>query len=399
MSGETHVPDKVEAFLLQVRHALFELIKATDINCVISVEAYDDVASSNNGAVIPMQLKSALSYDNPLANRAVSFWKTLYNWCKYVQDEELVANELKLVVVTSHHINPGEICLSFFNAKNKHDAEIAWEKAIHLLKQTAKGDRIASEECLPFIEYCFDEKNKDIVLRVIELFSLDLHNGTYDEMLRQKFNDQLIPPEYKDVLFLTMLGWVQERVHESTKKNQPAFISKREYSNALLKEIRARGLNANLTAVTERPDAVMTGSEIEKRATYIRQLELIDAEKEEICLAAADYLSTCAEKTEWAKRGLVTEKSFDDYYDMLIRNWQTSRKIIDLTHNDIKDSRKIGQLIYYDCKKNAASVRLQGCDVPPFFGSGTLQMLANDPADSPIIGWHPKYKDLLNKEG
>ena len=35
MKDKTHVPDKVEAFLLQVRHALFELIKAPDEKCII----------------------------------------------------------------------------------------------------------------------------------------------------------------------------------------------------------------------------------------------------------------------------------------------------------------------------------------------------------------------------
>ena len=96
MNGNTHVPDKVEAFLLQVRHALYELIQATDVNCMVSVEAYDDVAIDNNGTIIPMKLKSVLSDDNPLSNRSVSFWKTLYNWCNYIENEHLEAKNLNL---------------------------------------------------------------------------------------------------------------------------------------------------------------------------------------------------------------------------------------------------------------------------------------------------------------
>ncbi|MBR1493937.1 MAG: hypothetical protein IJ601_02670 [Acidaminococcaceae bacterium] len=400
MNGNTHVPDKVEAFLLQVRHALYELIQATDVNCMVSVEAYDDVAIDNNGTIIPMQLKSVLSDDNPLSNRSVSFWKTLYNWCNYIENEHLEAKELKLVVVTQHHFKPGVICSAFNDAVNRCEAETALQTAFDLLQQTAKGKSIVSEECLPYVKYCFDNKNREIMLHVIELFSLDLHNGTYDETLKQKFYNQPIPPEYSDVLFLTMLGWVQECVHKATKANQPAFISKKEYNDALIKEIRGRDLNTILTALVTRPDSLMTSSEIRKCDTYIRQLELIDAEAEEICSAAADYLSACAEKIEWAKRGLVTEGSFVNYYDELIRNWNSNKKIIGLTQINLRDYKKIGQLIYYNCKKDAATVRLQGCVVPPFFGSGTLQMLANEPSDAPKIGWHPKYKDLLNnKEG
>ena len=42
MAGNTHVPDKLEGYMLQVRHALFELISVDDR--IVSVEAYDDVA-------------------------------------------------------------------------------------------------------------------------------------------------------------------------------------------------------------------------------------------------------------------------------------------------------------------------------------------------------------------
>jgi hypothetical protein len=33
--------------------------------------------------------------------------------------------------------------------------------------------------------------------------------------------------------------------------------------------------------------------------------------------------------------------------------------------------------------------------LPSFFGSGTLQTLANKPCEDPEIGWHPNYKELL----
>ena len=42
MSDNTHVPDKLEGYMLQVRHALYELICLDER--VVSVEAYDDVA-------------------------------------------------------------------------------------------------------------------------------------------------------------------------------------------------------------------------------------------------------------------------------------------------------------------------------------------------------------------
>lgn len=54
MSGNTHVPDKLEGYILQVRHALFELISVDER--IVSIEAYDDVAVETDGVLIAEQM-------------------------------------------------------------------------------------------------------------------------------------------------------------------------------------------------------------------------------------------------------------------------------------------------------------------------------------------------------
>ena len=77
MSNKTLVPDKLQGYLLQVRHMLYELISVDDR--VVSVEKLDDVAVEIEGQVIAEQVKSVTSANNPIAERAPVFWKTLYN--------------------------------------------------------------------------------------------------------------------------------------------------------------------------------------------------------------------------------------------------------------------------------------------------------------------------------
>ena len=73
MEDRTHVPDKLEAYLLQVRYALFELLSYD--NRIVSVEAIDDVAVETDSEIIAEQTKNVLSSNNPLNNKAVAFWK------------------------------------------------------------------------------------------------------------------------------------------------------------------------------------------------------------------------------------------------------------------------------------------------------------------------------------
>lgn len=55
MEDMTHVPDKLEGYLLQTRHALFDLI-SFDADRIVSIEAYDDVAIETSRSVIAEQL-------------------------------------------------------------------------------------------------------------------------------------------------------------------------------------------------------------------------------------------------------------------------------------------------------------------------------------------------------
>ena len=138
MSGNTHVPDKLEGYLLQVRHALFELISVDD--CVVSVEGYDDVAVENEDVVVAEQTKSVLSDNNPLANRSIAFWKTLYNWCDYVKNNAFPNKKLvlKYVVISTHTVKIGDIPKSFAKATTTEDAK----KALEIARKEWFGDGV-----------------------------------------------------------------------------------------------------------------------------------------------------------------------------------------------------------------------------------------------------------------
>lgn len=120
MPNKTLVPDKLRAYLLQVRHMLYELISVDDR--IVSIEKLDDVAVEINGKVIAEQIKSVTSDNNPIARKAAVFWKTLYNWCTYIEDGSLTPGAiLRFVVIANGIITPGSIQEAFNNAHS--DAE------------------------------------------------------------------------------------------------------------------------------------------------------------------------------------------------------------------------------------------------------------------------------------
>lgn len=402
MPNRTLVPDKLQGYLLQVRHMLYELISVDDR--IVSIEKLDDVAVEADGKVIAEQVKSVTSANNPIAERSSVFWKTLYNWCTYIETGALPSGAImRFVVVSNGIVTPGSIQASFMNACSDSDAQKALADAKKSILGTAQ-DNFATDmyAALPdsyreYIRYLFDGNRTKIVCDMIKSMEIEIHNNTYDEDLLNRFSNQVgLPAEYVDLLLTDMLGWVTQTVESFTKDNKPAYISAAEYRKALNTQIRAYNTNAVLRAVSQVPSKDEQSGEIERLDTYIRQLQLVEMDDATLYEAASDFLRAKIDKIEWAQRGIVHAQSFEDYHDALYRIWTNQKQLMGLQYRT--DAISCGKAVYFKCRNDSAQQKLQGVETPPFFGSGSLHDLANTPADSPRIGWHPQYITLL-KEG
>lgn len=402
MPSKTLVPDKLQGYLLQVKHMLFELISVDDR--IVSIEKLDDVAVEADGKVIAEQVKSVTSANNPIAERSSVFWKTLYNWCTYIETGVLPSGAImRFVVVSNGIVTPGGIQASFMNAHSDDEAQKALADAQKAIFRTVQdGSATDMYATLPesyreYIRYLFDDSRAKIVCDIIKAMEIEIHNNTYDEDLLKRFSNQVgIPPEYVDLLLTDMLGWVTQAVESFTKDNKPAYISAADYRKALNTHIRAYNTTAMLRAVSQVPSKTEQSGEVERLDTYIRQLQLVEMDDATLYEAASDFLRAKVDKIEWAQRGIVHAQSFEDYRDALYRNWTNQKHLMELQYRT--DPIACGQAVYFKCRDDSAHQKLQGVEVPPFFGSGSLHDLANAPADSPKIGWHPQYITLL-KEG
>ena len=402
MPNRTLVPDKLQGYLLQVRHMLYELVSVDDR--IVSIEKLDDVAVEADGKVIAEQVKSVTSANNPIAERSSVFWKTLYNWCTYIETGALPSGAImRFVVVSNGIVTPGSIQASFMNACSDSDAQKALADAKKSILGAAQ-DNFATDmyAALPdsyreYIRYLFDGNRTKIVCDMIKSMEIEIHNNTYDEDLLNRFSNQVgLPAEYVDLLLTDMLGWVTQTVESFTKDNKPAYISAAEYRKALNTQIRAYNTNAVLRAVSQVPSKDEQSGEIERLDTYIRQLQLVEMDDATLYEAASDFLRAKIDKIEWAQRGIVHAQSFEDYHDALYRIWTNQKQLMGLQYRT--DAIACGKAVYFKCRNDSAQQKLQGVETPPFFGSGSLHDLANTPADSPRIGWHPQYITLL-KEG
>lgn len=400
MSKNTHAVGQLQGYLLQTRHMFYELISLDDIT--VSMELLDDVAiESKGGTIIAEQLKSVTSDNNPLTDRSVVFWKTLYNWLEYVRDGSLTLDKttFRMIIVSNSCIKAGGIIQQLSNAGNSHQANEALQNAIDTLWGS---DHHLKSEIPPsyakYLEVLFDINNKQIVITIIEKMSIDIHENNYDDILQERFSGiPALIPEFTDKLFVFMIGWVNERVNEFCKSGKAPFICNKEFNEALQSQMRLYNQWDAIPFLSEAIEENVIRTEVEQQDIYIQQLEFIENNFSDKLEAASDFLRTKTEKTMRAEKGILTDHGFADYSDKIKRAWNSKQKSINL--NNITPDVEKGKMIYYETKNVVIDYRLQGGDVPSFFGSGVLHSLANTPKNEPCIGWHPNYKSLLKEGG
>ena len=395
MADKTHAVGQLQSYIFQVRHMLFELISTDDI--VVSVEKFDDVAvQSPDGSIVAEQLKSVTSDNNPVTDRSIVFWKTLYNWFNYIRSGSLMLDKtiFRMVVASNHELEAGDMIRQLLETSTKEEAQ----KALNAVKLSIWGKDDALKSQVPdsygkYLDVLFSADNEDLVAQIVSKFTLVIHENDYDENLTEKFNRQPIPPEFADNLFIYMLGWVNNKVNEYSKQGLPAIINSVDYRKALVEQSRMYNQRNSIPVLSREIASDEARTEVESQDIYIQQLDLIETDFDDKLMAASDYLRTKAETTIRADKGLFTPRSLRDYNDKLCRIWKNKRTQV-LLLQSASDVEK-GKQIYAQMGEVVIPLTLADSELPSFFGSGTLQALANEPHEEPAIGWHPGYKELL----
>jgi hypothetical protein len=380
------VPGQALGYSLQVTRATARLLAAAP-GTTISFEVLDDVSAASAALdVVAEQTKSAITH-NPLADRAVDFWKTMSNWVDAVRAGRLDPSQTRFDLYVSRNVH-GPISDRFAAASNMQEALASLDAACNELWGSApkrpKRNRVAAA-LKPFLEKVFSA-DRQLVAGIIERFSIIRGRGVsaaeIDDLVRTKW----VSENKVEFARNYALGWVKQRIDGLTEQGKNAAILSDEFHHvmtAFVQKYDHRRILFSIAQVT-RAEAL---AEFPVRV-YVRQLELIDASFDDKLRAATDFLSSSADRAFWEKKGLVFEKSFDEFEDGLKRQWEIKRKTR-LLEDSSRAPTATGHLIYADC--SGCTQTIEGLEVPPHFVPGSFHTLA----DRRDIGWHPDFRNLL----
>ena len=386
----THVPDKVYAYTLQVRHMMYELLECGKEDAV-SVEVIDDIGvEKKDGTVIAIQAKSALSKGNPVSNRAVDLWKSLSNWLEAINEGEIIIEKATyiLLINTNKH---GLIVDAFNDAETDEEAMKAWEKAREEFYDKDGKEKKLNEEYANYIRAFFLESNKLKACSIIKGFKLRIMSKNHIDVLYQKFEEKsCIAKEQLDLLFIYMLGWIDKKTAKLIENGKSMSIYGYEFRNELTAKYREVNQKLSLIEIAAKPSKDMIEGKINDSPVFVEQLDIIDCDYTDKVEAVSDYLRASANRVLWAKDGDISEDALLSFSEELSRTWNNKKKVIDITQRTLPDATR-GKLLYFECKETEIDVGTLA--TPSFFTSGCFQELADDKS----IGWHPNFKEILKE--
>jgi hypothetical protein len=375
-------PGQYLGFALQPVRMFFHLLSAPDAASV-SLEHLDDVAVHYaDGSVLVEQAKSALT-QNPLSDWSEDLWKTLANWLEAVRSGVLDVEKthFRLYVTPVRQGTWSDV----LHASDTLAEVVALTKDIN--KKLAAKKTVP--KCLGHLKVFLDATDSERYALVRRL-AIVSNDGDPIDAIRSLLAPA-IAPHLLEVICQAGIGMAKERADKCIRGRVPAILDAGSFRMSFHAFVQKNNMPGYLTSVPLSPDASALQKVLSGKPNFVRQLEFIEATDEQLLRAISDLLRTSADKAFWAESGQVFEGSFADWEDTLIRRHSAVESEVRDLYSEKPEALR-GRLVYSRC--SVLELALDGREVPGHFSHGSFNTLADDK----LLGWHPKYMELLDKD-
>lgn len=374
-------PGQYLGFALQPVRMCFHLMREGN-GSHVSLEHLDDVAIHQaDGSVVVEQAKSALTH-NPISNWSGDLWKTIANWLHAIH-----AKQLDLQKTHFHlYVTPAKTgkFASLLNAAATTEQVRALTKQIQ--KSLASNKTVPA--CMPHLEVFLNatEEQRVGLVKRMSIVSVD---GDPLNALRALLT-ATVPDQLIDSVCQAAIGMVKERADKCIRNNEPAVINVTDFKRMFHAFVQQNNLSGYLSSFTPKPGDEVLEQTLRGRPGFVRQLQFVEASMQEQLRAVSDFLRTSADKADWAELGLVFDGSFSDLDDTLLRHHSVLQGEVNDLHPTQSDIVR-GRTVYRRC--SVLQIPMDGRALPGHFTHGCFNALADDG----VLGWHPHYKELLDK--
>lgn len=383
--------DATLGYLYQVRSALLWALRRlkSESEFLVSVETLDDVTFETTGgeATDLLQTKHHLNGTANLTDASTDLWKSLRIWFEGSTSGQIPPNANLYLITTS--IASDGTAASRLRATSRDisaaqqalDATASTSisttnaKAYEAYLATSSDDRTAVLDRVTIIDSSSPITDLDLDLRQEVFWAVNkAHHSTFLERLE---------------------GWWLRRVLLQLIAGFGGRIGSVEIE-AQMSDLREQFKQDSLPIDDDLIDFSL--DDATKSAyqdfVFVKQMQIINAGKKRIASAIRDYYRAYEQRSRWIRNDLVVGMDLNKYEKRLTEEWEI---IFDATCDEIgadatlEVKEKAARSVLAWAERATLPIRTNVTE--PFISRGSFHMLA----DEIRIGWHPEFRDRINK--
>jgi hypothetical protein len=391
MSLSSHsAPGANAGFSYQFERALRWLAQSP-AGSIIGIETNDDVAIQrpDKSEVLEQDKHSIRKGATPFGDRSKDLWNTLAIWVDALDNAEVAAETTNFLMVTNKTL-PG--CIARDIGKAASDAEI--DACVAALKKAGeKPPKLIKSQVERVLQKTSRANLRRIIAKCELVDGAQCSSGT---ALRRETTAQLQLPNWcvstSDSIIEELLGWLHATALTAWQLNKPAWIKRDYFVNQLhaILDRRKRQITReraeNLIPVSDDKVGETKGNR------FVKQIHLVTDDDAIVDNSIRDFIRCNIEKARLSTEGNVTDEDWNAFEAALLARWN---KIFPraIRMNQGKPDEDVGFGVFTDTTETHKE-KLAGSDTEQvYLTAGTYHRLA----DMIRVGWHPRFKELMQK--
>lgn len=374
-------------------------------NAQIYIENIDDIDfQMGNNHLTLYQNKHHINRQGSISDKSEDLWKTLRIWSERIKSKEIDVNDTTFILTTTVGASINSIANKLSIDKNLRNTQEALEELIKISEEGVenKNKRLLNENIRKHVnEDCyvsFDSLDLQLKTKLVQnIYILD--NQPEIENVQNNIKQILrfsVWREQIDYFYEKLIGWWFSKVINNLIEKNSIPITYNEL-NEKISDISDEFKKDSLPIDYEFDFSDVTAECLSpEQKNFIKQLNLILVNDNEITNAILDYYRAYMQRSKWIKEGKLYIGDLSQYEQRLIREWEQVKSKLENTHTIINESDKIklGKDIYFQ----VGDLKLPICSGGVhsnrgfYIMRGSYHILSN----SLRIGWHPEYVQKLS---
>jgi hypothetical protein len=370
-----------------VERALLEFVRRADDDLTLFMERLDDFELQSSGSALEiLQAKHHVGSGGDLSDKSVDLWRSLAVWMDIWPGT--LGTQAEYVVLTTGSVPTGSA------TELLRDEGRDVPGALSLLEAAARSSENQETDSARREFLALLDADRLALVWSVHVRGAEPHIGEIDEALSEalRLRLTLAAPQHQAYLDRLKAWWYREAVR---MLNDPSLGIATDDLVRFLQGLRDSFHPEDLPLAIGFEDPSDVEIATYQASVFVTQLKWIAYTNEQLNIAIRDYHRAYAERSRWAREGILRPGELDQYERRLVEQWQ--RVFADMVGeiaqgSGDEDRERAGRELLQSLRDSTA-VPLRPRYSEVFMTHGSLHGLADDRR----VGWHPEFQARLEE--